>query len=439
MMLIRRLLFLLTMMYLSPAYAVLTIDITQGMDDASPIAVVPFAWQGQGLPPENIATIIASDLRRSGRFVPMASQDMPSRPREGSEINYQDWRTLKMDNIVVGKVIQEPEGKFRIQFQLFDVYKASQLTGYSISTNLRDFRQTAHQISDIVYEALTGVRGAFDTHIAYITVEEQNKKRIYQLAIADSDGHDEQVILRSAAPILSPSWSPDGRRLAYVSYSRGRPEIYVQYIQNRRTQRVASHPGSNSAPAWSPDGRYLAMTLSKDGNAEIYLMDVARNSYTRITQNYAIDTEPSWLPDGKGLVFTSDRGGNPQLYEVAIDNGRKVGYPRRLTFEGKYNARATVSPNGKYLAFVTLVEGQFRIATLERETGNLNILTNSRLDESPSFAPNGSMIIYATESNQRGVLSAISVEGRAHQRLSVQQGDVREPAWSPFKTGTNKQ
>jgi len=418
-----------------PAQAVLNIEITQGLDEGSPIAVVPFAWQGQGEAPQEVSRIIASDLHRSGFFRPLAESDLIARPHEARQVNYANWRALNVAHLVVGKVLAQQDGSYAVQFQLLDVYRRSQLAGYSLRVQAKDLRRAAHQISDIIYKAITGKRGAFDTFIAYITVtRDQNKKATYKLAIADSDGHNEQVVYQSKQPILSPSWSPDGKNLVFVSFARGRPEIYVQNILNQQTRRVAAFPGLNGAPAWSPDGKYLALTLSKDGNPEIYLMNMANQQLRRITNNYAIDTEPAWLPDGKGLVFTSDRGGSPQLYQVALSSQGAASRPERLTFEGNYNARGAVSPDGRYIAMVHRQEGSYRIAVLERNTGLFRVLTDSRLDESPSFAPNGSMIIYATEDKYRGVLAAVSVDGRAQQRLRLQQGDVREPAWSPFRS-----
>ena len=437
MMLLRRVVLLFCLLVVSTSgSATLTIDITQGVEGALPIAIVPFHWEGAEALPEDITAVIKSDLQRSGRFAPLPEQDLIARPFEGKQIKFQNWRVLNVDNLVVGYVTyDQAKNIYRVQFQLFDVYKENQLTGYSFQTSAGNLRRIAHRISDIIFETLMGIRGAFDTHIAYITVGENDKaQKIYHLAIADSDGHNEQVIYESTQPILSPSWSPDGRHIAYVSYRRGRPELYLQNIDTKKLRRVASYQGLNNAPAWSPKGDSLAMTLSKDGNPEIYIMNMKNNELTRITHNYAIDTEPVWLPDGRSLIFTSDRGGGPQLYRIKIGRSGAVGTAERITYEGNYNARPSVSPDGKKIAMVHQREGDFHIAVLDTETEHLTILTESKLDESPSFAPNGSMIIYATEHDNRGVLSAVSVDGSAKQRLSFQQGDVREPAWSPFRT-----
>ncbi|MCW8900817.1 MAG: Tol-Pal system beta propeller repeat protein TolB [Gammaproteobacteria bacterium] len=418
----------------SLAHAVLTIEITQGSEGAQPIAIVPFEWVGKGTRPVSLKNIIAADLQRSGLFSPLAEQDLISKPHQGSQVDYKTWRALNVGYLVVGKIHELADGSFQVQFQLLDVFKGSQLAGYSIRSLNSGLRRTAHHISDIIYKTITGEEGAFNTHIAYITVtrDENNKKR-YQLAIADADGYNEKIIYTSPQPLMSPSWSPDGTRLAYVSFLNGRPEIFVQNIFSSKKEKLASFQGLNNAPRWSPDGKYLALTLSKDGNPEIYVMNVNSHKLTRITRSYAIDTEPEWLPDSKGLIFTSDRGGSPQLYEIKLNNYKPGNRAQRLTFEGNYNARPTVSADGRYIAMVHRSQGQFRIAVLERESRHFSVLTQGNLDESPSFAPNGRMIIYATEEKFRGILSAVSVDGRARQRLSLKKGDVREPVWSPYQ------
>jgi TolB protein len=316
-----------------------------------------------------------------------------------------------------------------VRFQLFDVYRGEQITGYSIPTTARDLRATAHQIADIVYETLTGQPGAFATRIAYVTSQRDTDggERVV-LEVADADGYDPQTIVSSTEPLMSPAWSPDGRRIAYVSFEKRQPSVWVQEVFTGRREKIASFKGINGAPAWSPDGRQLALTLSKDGNPDIYVMDLARRSLRRITDHWAIDTEPAWSPDGRHLVFTSDRGGAPQIYRVAAGGGSA----ERVTFEGGYNARPSYSPDGRQLAVVTRVNGRYRIAVIELQTGAMRVLSDGSLDESPSFAPNGSMIIYATREQGRGVLAAVSTDGRVRQRLGFQSGDVREPDWSPY-------
>lgn len=417
------------------ARAALTIEITGGAEAALPIAIVPFGWQGTvGGPPEDLARIVSDDLARSGRFAPLPEQDLIARPHRGADVKFSAWRLLGTENLVVGSIAPRAGGGFEVQFQLFDVFKAVQLAGYKIPVARDALRRTAHQISDIIYEALTGEKGAFATRIAYVTAHRgTDKKTTFELNIADADGYDEQNILTSPKPLMSPKWSPDGQRLAYVSFEDGNAAIFVQDVFRGTRQKMTDYKGLNGAPDWSPDGTRLAVTLSKDGNPEIYILNLAQRSLQRITRNPAIDTEAVWAPDGRSLVFTSDRGGRPQLYRVSLGAGGAPGRPERLTFEGEYNARAAFSPDGGRLAMVHGNRGVYRIATLELETGLLQVLTDSRLDESPSFAPNGSMIIYATDNNNRGVLAAVSVDGRVHQRLVLQKGDVREPAWSPYR------
>lgn len=416
------------------AQARLNIEITGGMEGALPIAVVPFGWQGSGQAPEAVGAIVAADLRRSGAFAPLPEERLPARPHSGGEIRFDRWRGVGAENLVVGRLRRVEQGRFRVDFQLFDALGGGQLTGYSIEAGPAGLRRVAHQISDIIYEELTGRRGAFNTHIAYVTaIDGDDGQRRFRLAVADADGYNEQVVLKSKQPILSPAWSPDGERLAYVSFEAGRPQIFVQNVATGKRRRVADFSGINGAPAWAPDGRRLAVVTSRDGNAEVYVLDLESGDLTRITRHYGIDTEPAWAPDGRSLVFTSDRGGRPQLYRVAVGPDGARGSPERITFEGSYNARGSISPDGERVAMVHGNNGAFRIAVLNLETGALRVLTDTRLDESPSFAPNGSMVIYATEVGYRGVLEVASVDGRARQRLRLREGDVREPAWSPFK------
>ncbi len=406
--------------------AALTIEITQGMDGAVPIAVVPFGTVGT--PPEDVAAIIASDLARSGRFAPLARQDLIAHPVEASEVRFQDWRTLGSENLVIGKVESAGPDQYRIQFRLFDVYRGRQITGHSLPAKASQLRKVAHVISDLIYEKLTGQPGAFDTRIAYVISEHSGGRKKYMLQLADSDGYNPKTLLTSAQPLMSPAWSPDGRRLAYVSFEKRRAAVFIQDVFTGKREEISAFAGINGAPSWSPDGTTMAVTLSRDGNPEIYSMRLSDRKLKRLTFGAAIDTEPAWTPDGRSIVFTSDRGGSPQIYRMPAQGGRA----QRLTFEGNYNASADVAPDGKSLTLVHGEGGRYRIATLDLENNLLRVVSDGQLDESPSFAPNGSMIIYATESGHRGVLAAVSSDGRFRQRFSLREGNVREPVWSPF-------
>ena len=406
------------------------ITIEQGIENPIPVAIVPFGWSQASMAPDDLSEIISGDLERSARFEAMDFEDLPQQPSDFHDVNFKDWRLLGMENLVIGKLVQTSAGEYEVEFRLIDVYKEKQIAGFKLPSTEAQLRTTAHEISDIIYEKLIGVRGAFATRIAYITVnKKRDGKKSYTLQIADADGHSPQVLLESPEPLLSPSWSPDGKRLAYVSFEGRNSAIFVQDIKTGKRDKVAANKGINSAPAWSPDGSRLAMTLSKDGNTEIYIMHLSSKSLQRITRNKAIDTEPNWSSDGKKLAFTSDRGGSPQIYEVSVLGDGKA---KRLTFEGSYNARPRYSSDGNFLTMVTGEKGVYRIAILNLRSGYFDILTRARLDESPSFAPNDHMIIYTTSGARGTALAAVSADGQVHQRLELQDGEVREPAWGPF-------
>ncbi len=428
-----RILFLLWLAFAATtAHAVLTIEITQGVKGALPIAIVPFGWEGQSGAPEDLAKIVGTDLARSGYFSPLPEADLPGRPHDADAVRFSDWRMVRVDNLVIGEL--EPLGpdSYQIKFHLFDVYKGKSLAGYSFRTNRRGLRRVAHQISDIIHEKLTGRKGVFSTSIAYITAIRKAGKKSYALSVADADGYNEQIILNAPQPLMSPAWSPDGKQLAYVSFESGRSAIYVQNVETAKRTRVASYKGINSAPAWSPDGTKLAFTTSKNGNADIYMLDLDSRKLTPITSSRAIDTEAAWSPDGSSIVFTSDRGGSPQIYQIAIGPSGSTGKARRLTYEGSYNARASFSADGRKLVMVHRSGGRYQIAAMELKGSQLTIIADTRLGESPSFSPNGDMVLYATEVGNKGVLEAASVDSRTHQRLDFSKGDVREPAWSPM-------
>lgn len=409
----------------------LTIRIEQGIESALPIAVVPFATIGDMRGSIDVSAVIRTDLARSGKFAPMPPEDLPSRPASFSAVNFKDWRLMGMENLVIGKVLRAAEGGFIVEFRVIDVYRGKQLLGFRIPTSADNMRLTAHHVADLIYEKILNEKGAFATRIAYVTVDKVNKEQsIYRLQVADADGHDPHTILESSQPLLSPAWSPDGSQLAYVSFEDRNSAIYLQDIRTGSREKIVSGDGINSAPAFAPDGRRLAVTLSRDGDPEIYLYTLKTKKLTRLTRHPAIDTEANWSPDGTSIVFTSDRGGGPQIYRVGFDGSA----PQRITFNmGTYNARARHSPDGKKLAVVHGGDRGYHIAILELNNGIYEILTSARLDESPSFAPNGSMIIYATMGSRGTELAATSTDGRLKQRLALQRGEVREPAWGPFR------
>lgn len=424
--------FLLLLTVSLGARAQLTIEITRGIDNPTKIAVAPLELSGDSLP-EDISQIISANLLRSGQFAPIPRGDMLSHPAREEDVHFRDWRVLDAEYLVVGRV-ENLAGLYQVHYELYDVINQRKILRRQVVEGTeRQLRDIAHTISDKIYESLTGMPGAFATEIIYVEVErEESGNSIlderFRLMRADADGARPSLLLESDEPILSPVWSPDGRRVAYVSFETTRPAVFVQDLATGERRQLTDFSGLNGAPAWSPDGEKLALVLSKDGNPEIYTLDVASGKLTRVTNHFAIDTEPSWTADGEGVIFTSNRGGRPQIYQVTLANGRV----ERLTFDGGYNARGRISQDGRTMVMVHQRDGVFHIAAQDLETGTLRILTETSMDESPSIAPNGAMIIYATRRNDEGVLAVVSLDAGTRYILPSEGGNVREPAWSPF-------
>ncbi len=411
------------------AHAALTIEISGGAALQIPVAIAPFP--GEEAFKDRISAIVAADLARSGQFRLVSTTGVSPLPRQPAEVRIADWKARGAAALVIGSVVAQPGGRIDVQFRLIDTVKEDpqapggviQLAGYSLPSSPAQLRATAHRIADLIYEKLTGDVGVFSTRIAYVT----KRGNVHELQVADSDGANAQTVFRSREPIMSPAWSPDGARLAYVAFESKKPVVYVQELATARRWAVANFKGSNSAPAWSPDGRQLAVVLTKDGTSQIYAINADGSGLKRLSHSDAIDTEPNWSPDGRYLLFTSDRGGSPQIYRMPAYGGEAV----RLTFQGSYNVTPRYSPDGKRFVFVQREGGRFRLAIQEIASGQVQVLTDGALDESPSFAPNGKLILYATEQAGRGFLAAVSSDGRVKQRLTTEVGDVREPAWGP--------
>jgi len=423
-------LFLLVTLLSSAAYADLVIEITEGIK-RRPIAIVPFAWEGRSPDvPLDVAKVISDDLARSGRFAPIAEDDMLQKPSSGVDMDFDDWSILGVEAVVIGNVTQTGANAYSVQFQLFDVFGRDQLVGYKMPASRGTMRRVAHRAADMIYEKLTGINGVFDTKVAYVTAQQRDSGQLFSLIVSDQDGENEHTIMESTDPIMSPAWSPDSRRLAYVSFEGNRSSVFIQTLRTGNRIQVSSKPGINGAPAFSPDGRKLVLTLGGiDGNLDIYVLDINSRQTRRVTTHRAIDTEGSWSPDGRHIYFTSDRGGGPQIYRVAANGGT----PERITFEGSYNARPRLSPDGSRLAMVHLDRGNYRIAVLDIKRKDLLVLSVGRQDESPSFAPNSDTLIYATRQGRDGVLETVTADGLIRQRLASGKGDVREPVWSPFQ------
>jgi len=390
----------------APSHAQLKIDITSGVTDPIPISIQPFDAD-----PQTSSQVVAADLARSGRFVIRESR--------------------RADYLVTGRHTLQADGRSQIDFELTNLLTGQKLLRERITAGPQSWRNAAHRVADKVYERILGVRSSFATRIAYVSVDGRAPQQRYQLVVADADGENSRVILESKQPLMSPAWSPDGEWLAYVSFETRSAAIYLQQVRTGERRRVSSRAGVNNAPAWSPDGMRLALTLSSPtGNLDVYLLDVASSALTRLTDHPAIDTEPVWAPDGRSIYFTSDRGGGPQIYQLEPRQGAT---PRRVSFSGNYNARPRISPDGRELAFITREGGAYRVAIQDLGNGSVRTLSKGPQDESPGFSPDGGTLIYAARERGQGVLATVSSDGLILQRLKADRGDVREPAWGPFR------
>jgi len=436
-------LFLISLFVTTHAYAVLDMQLTQGVRGAIPIAIVPFSGQADPQSPDNVSTVVNTDLQNSGRFATMNQGNMKQTPSAAADVDFSYWQKQNQSNLVVGSVQSVGGDRYRVTFQLLNAYanqspaknssapvwQNAVLLSNTFTVSANQLRSLAHHISDLIYEKLTGDKGIFSTRIAYVVAQPAaGGKGQYALEISDIDGYNAKPLLKSSQPIMSPSWSPNGQRLAYVSFEGGDPVVYVQDVSTGARQVVSKFPGLNSAPAWSPDGQKLALVLTRTGYPKIFVMNVATKQLTQVTEGNSIDTEPVWAANGM-LYFTSNRGGNPQIYRVAATGGSV----QRVTFEGKYNASPSLSPDGKMLAVLNGSNNQYSIAVQDVASGRYTVLTQSGNDQAPSMAPNGKMVLYATQSGGRGVLGMTSTDGKVKITLPAREGNVQEPAWGPFK------
>jgi TolB protein len=414
----------------APAWAQLKIEVTNGVADPVPIAIVPFAKSNAGDGGLDVASVVEHDLQGSGRFRALPRTNMPATPTQPNAVVMGDWKNAGEDYIVVGRVVPLDGGNVAVDFDLLNVLTGQRVAGQRFTGTPTALRNAAHRVSDVVYEKILGIRGAFATRIAYVSVDGQPPAQKFQLIVADADGENQRLVLESRYPLMSPSWSPDGQWLAYVSFENKRSAVYVQFVRTGERRQVSARAGINGAPVWSPDGKKLALTLGgSSGNPDIYTLELQTQNLTRLTDDPAIDTEPAWSPDGKSIYFTSDRAGGPQIYRIGVNPGDR---PKRITFTGNYNARPRLSADGNLLAVVTQDSGNYRVAVQDLNSGTFRVLSKGHLDESPSFAPNGSTIMYSEREGNRGILATVSVDGLIGLRLKSDQGEVREPAWGPF-------
>ena len=418
---IRYVLCVLASVFFLPAFAQFRVEVSGVGLTQLPIAVS--AFRGEEGAPQKIAAIVQADLERSGQFRSIDSSGVAL-----DEITRPDmaiWRQKGADSLASGSVIRLADGRYDVRFRLWDVVRGQDLGGQSFAVSAMDLRLAAHRISDFIYEKLTGDKGAFSTRIAYVTKAAQR----YQLWVADADGENAHSALASPEPIISPAWSPNGSQLAYVSFESRKPVVYTHDIASGKRRLLANFRGSNSAPAWSPDGRTLAVTLSRDGGSQLYAIDAGGGEPRRLAQSSSIDTEPAYTPDGKSIYFVSDRGGAPQIYKMPSSGGNA----ERVTFVGSYNISPAISPDGRWMAYISRVSGAFKLHVMELASGTVNAITDTSSDESPSFAPNSRLIVYATQQERREALMTTTLDGKLKARLAGQNGSIREPDWGPFQ------
>lgn len=412
----------------SKAFASLDLEVTRGVEGAVPIAILPFD-QNRG---SHLTNVMRSDFTNSGRFQVWQGQLQKDIPHQGDGVDWNYWQQQNQDYVVLGSINTVDNDRLSVHYELWDVYNQNMVSQATLKGPASKPRRLAHRLSDRVYEKITGIKGIFSTHIAYIKHNQKTngdqERQSFKLMVADFDGHNPQQIFESEEPVMSPAWSPDGKKLAYVSYETGQSAIYVQNIHNGKRKKLASFPGINSAPDWSPDGNKLAMVLSKSGQPNIYVLDFKAFQLQRLTDEWAIDTEPEWSNDGQWLYFTSNRGGSPQIYKLNTDNQAV----KRVTFDGRFNSSPSLSPNGRYMAYLHRADGQYNVWLKDLKEDHELQLTEGKDVQSPSIAPNGQMVVYSTRHGDQGVLGIVSTDAKIKMRLPSQSGNVTDPAWSPI-------